>query len=46
MMQTSEKNSHKHASEQQGIRHSEDKGTKRHEYLKITAILLAKNFNT
>jgi hypothetical protein len=27
------------ASEQHGIRHSEDKGTKRHEYLKITAIL-------
>jgi hypothetical protein len=25
---------HTHASEQQGIRHTEDKGTKRHEYLK------------
>jgi hypothetical protein len=38
--------SHKHASEQQRIRHSEDKGTKRHEYLQITAILLINNFNT
>jgi hypothetical protein len=31
------------ASEQQGMGHSEDKVTGRHEYLKITAILLAKN---
>jgi hypothetical protein len=43
---TDYKDSHKHANEQQGIRHTEDKGTKRHEYLKITAILLTNNFNT
>jgi hypothetical protein len=35
--------SHKHANEQQGIMHTEDKWTKRHEYLKIKAILLTNN---